>query len=205
MDPFTMMAVGATAGAILNPNDPVKGAVMGGAMGYGGGSALGIGATQAAAPIVNATYAPGAAQIAGFTAGEGAALGGGLAAPTSMISSVPVQGIGTPASKIGARPFLSSGNEAFKSMGMSIPDPVFASQQAAQSGGLLGGSTKDQLLAANMLLGSGNRQPQQPLPRAPAIQSRPYTGMQRPVNTEEEEMRRRMAYSMPQMPEIRLI
>ena len=43
LDPFTMAMIGASVGALSNPKKPLKGALVGGTMGYAGGSALGGG------------------------------------------------------------------------------------------------------------------------------------------------------------------
>jgi hypothetical protein len=43
LDPFTMAMIGASVGALSNPKKPLKGALIGGTMGYAGGSALGGG------------------------------------------------------------------------------------------------------------------------------------------------------------------
>ena len=55
-DPFTLAIIGGAAGGLLNKKDPLKGAVMGAGLGYGGG-ALASGGLLGAAPAA----APGAA------------------------------------------------------------------------------------------------------------------------------------------------
>ena len=87
-DPITIAAVGGMAGAALMPKDPLKGALMGAAAGFGGGALLGAGAAGASgglaastlAPTIGATGAGAAATGAGAaTAGTGASLLGGTA------------------------------------------------------------------------------------------------------------------------------
>lgn len=219
-DPFTLAVIGATAGAALNPNDPVKGALIGGTVGYGGATAMGLGATQAAAPIANATYAANAPQIANLTAGQAGASIGGAAVPSAFGQAANTALGGTP----GTVPVGSFGNVGMRMggfgntmgtaaaptnvMGMAptlTPQTLGAAGGTPEAAGLLGGSTRDQLIAASMLMGKGTPQQPQPLPNAPRIQSRPYTGMQQPVNPQLEEERRRLMYAMPAMPQIRLI
>jgi hypothetical protein len=66
-DPFTLAIIGAGVGAFTNKKDPLKGAVTGGLLGYGGGTALGAsgaGATSAvptSAGMGLGANAPGAA------------------------------------------------------------------------------------------------------------------------------------------------
>lgn len=96
-DPVTMAVVGATAGAALNKDDPLKGALLGAAGGFGGGAALGAlggGAAAGAAGAAGASTAGTASLMAGGGAlapGLGASMGAGgatlgtgvgLAAPT---------------------------------------------------------------------------------------------------------------------------
>lgn len=218
MDPFTMMAVGATAGAILNPNDPVKGAVMGGAMGYGGGALMGAGATGGLA--------------AGSTVGAGGIGAGGTGLTATTLGGAVPASAGLGAASGGATGLSAAYAPAAASYGGMLGTATPAAAGMGGAGGLLGASsvtgaasapfaaaTGPEMLSAPMQLGGSrmqqaqfanqllarNKQAQQRAPMAPAIQSRPYTGMQRPVNPEEEEMRRRMAYQMPPMPQIRLI
>ena len=67
-DPFTMAMIGAGVGAFTNKKDPLKGALIGGTLGYGGGTAFGGsgggilgGSTGTAAGGLKAgtSYAPG--------------------------------------------------------------------------------------------------------------------------------------------------
>ena len=53
--PLLIPAIGAAAGALMKPNNPLQGALLGAAAGYTGGQALGItSATTAAAPVASA-------------------------------------------------------------------------------------------------------------------------------------------------------
>lgn len=94
-DPVTMAVVGGTAGALLSPKDPLKGALLGAAGGYGGGALLGsLGATGTAAGTAAASGTAGAASmpgVASLTAG-GTSLGGGVA--TSGLAAPAMTGLG---------------------------------------------------------------------------------------------------------------
>lgn len=179
-DPVTMAIVGATAGAALNPDKPLKGAVIGGTLGYGGGSLM-----------AGAGGAAGYGALPGMTAGsEQAAM---LAAQTG---------------EFGMPGLLSTGAAASSAQGIS---PMTASLFNFGSNAMLPGPNQmsgmgamQQSQFANQLF-ARNQQAQQRLPGAPQIQSRPYTGMKNTINPQEEEMRRRMMYAMPQVQPIRLI
>jgi hypothetical protein len=59
--PLLIPAIGAAAGALMKPNNPLQGALLGAAAGYTGGQALGItGATTAAAAPVASAVTPAA-------------------------------------------------------------------------------------------------------------------------------------------------
>jgi hypothetical protein len=48
VDPISLAVIGAGVGAVTSPRDPIRGAIMGGALGFGGGSLLGVSAPAAA-------------------------------------------------------------------------------------------------------------------------------------------------------------
>ena len=85
-DPVTMAVIGASAGAMMNKKDPLKGALLGAAGGYAGGAfmpTLGAGATQVAG-TGSALTGAGASTAANTAfmnpAGVNAAMGAGQAA-----------------------------------------------------------------------------------------------------------------------------
>jgi len=85
-DPVTMAVIGASAGAMMNKKDPLKGALLGAAGGYAGGAfmpTLGAGATQVAGTggALTGAGASTAANTAFMNpAGVNAAMGAGQAA-----------------------------------------------------------------------------------------------------------------------------
>jgi hypothetical protein len=214
-DPITLAVVGATAGAMLNPNDPVKGALIGGAAGFTGGSALGAGAAGSAA----AGTTVGAGGIGGAGTGLTATTIGG-AAPASAGLGTASGGMGlTAAANPATASFgglLGSGAPAAAGMGggtgllgtatgsMAAPFAAAGAPTMISSPFALPGTPSQQVSFANQML-SRNQQAQQRAPMAPVVQSRPYTGMKQPVNAREDELRRLAMYQMPPMPQIRLI
>jgi hypothetical protein len=102
-DPFTLALIGAGVGAITNKKDPIKGAAMGGLLGYGGGVAGGA-LKGGAGNLVNGVgtnalaggnIAQGAAMNASALAGSGLASGGGSAvAGTGIPMSAMSGGVG---------------------------------------------------------------------------------------------------------------
>lgn len=91
---------GAAAGALLNKKDPLKGALMGGALGAGGmaaAPALGIGAASAAGGAAGGAAAAGSAGAASAgTAGTAGAAGtqGGLLSGFMQYADPAMKGIG---------------------------------------------------------------------------------------------------------------
>lgn len=80
-DPITLSVVGAAIGAATNKNDPVKGAVIGGAAGFAGGNILGASAAPAGGVVGGTGLTTG---VAGQSSAMG--LGHGL---TGMASTAP--------------------------------------------------------------------------------------------------------------------
>lgn len=82
-DPVTLAAIGAVAGAATNKKDPIKGALIGATLGFGGGSVapalMGGGAAAAPAAGLTGITPMGAQAAAGLTSGAASAT-----APTMM-------------------------------------------------------------------------------------------------------------------------
>jgi len=90
LDPFTMAMIGASVGALSNPKKPLKGALIGGTMGYAGGSAFGGGGLLGG----SASGAAGGSGLTSAGAGLGANAPGAAAFNQSMgLSALP--GMGT--------------------------------------------------------------------------------------------------------------
>jgi len=98
IDPISLAVIGAATGAIASPRDPLKGALLGGAAGFTGGTALaassgaaaagGIGASQYAAAVPGLTAAGPGSQAAMLAAQTGEFGLGGLAS-TAAAGSAP--------------------------------------------------------------------------------------------------------------------
>jgi len=90
-DPVTMAVVGASAGAMMNKKDPLKGALLGAAGGYGGASMMGLGATTAGGSGIlpsalsgSTTTAANQALVTGSLPSSAAGIGFQTAAPTAV-------------------------------------------------------------------------------------------------------------------------
>lgn len=84
-DPVTLAMAGAAAGAAMSPKDPLMGAMMGGAAGFGGGALMGAGGAAAA----------GSGLAAPSMAGVGLApAGAGLSAGTAGLTAPAMTGLG---------------------------------------------------------------------------------------------------------------
>lgn len=109
-DPVTMAVVGASAGAMMNKKDPLKGALLGAAGGYGGASMMGLGATTAGTTAIGsgATAAgttAGTATGSAITAGAGGSAAGNLAAvPSYGAAPFQVGATGVPSAGVFSNP-----------------------------------------------------------------------------------------------------
>lgn len=126
-DPVTLAMMGAAAGAVTNKKDPLKGALIGATLGYGGGalapSLLGTGATAAS----------GAAGAAGVTSGLPAATGGllGSSAPLMSGGASPVASA-LSAQGIAGAPLMSTMPAAPSMMSrLATPQTLMAGAQLA--------------------------------------------------------------------------
>lgn len=179
-DPITLAVVGAGVGAMMNPNDPIKGAVIGGAAGFTGGTALGAGAAgTAAGTTVGAGGIGGAAGGTGLTAttiGGAAPAGAGLGTATG--------GMGFTAAGAPSAIGMGGGTGLLATPGVgaaaSAPFATAAGAPTMLQTNMLGnmlGSRDNQLSIAQKLASRGAQRG----PNAPNIQSRPATGMRLPV------------------------
>ena len=85
-DPVTMAVVGASAGAMMNKKDPLKGALLGAAGGYGGASMMGLGAAPNIASTTGLGMAGNAASATSAT--MPGAVGGFGKAVTTIVPEV---------------------------------------------------------------------------------------------------------------------
>jgi hypothetical protein len=95
VDPISLAVIGAATGAVASPRDPLKGALMGGALGFGGGSLL-------AAPTV------GAAAIPTATGTAAQSLIPATSANAGLKSVLMAEGVIPAASQAAATPFTSA-------------------------------------------------------------------------------------------------
>lgn len=173
-DPVTMAMIGASAGAMMNKKDPLKGAMLGAAGGYAGGSIIG-GAQGLASANIAATAPSGAASgLAGGgssayypLAGSTTAMGGSSYMPTVM-SQVPTSGapLAEGIKAVGSAPlpeptFMQTMSQVPSSFNQSVNDlGQFAQQnpvlvaQAAQTGQSLLQSREPQLQSSGLMRGS---------------------------------------------------
>lgn len=135
-DPVTMAVVGATAGAAMSPKDPLKGALLGAAGGYGGGAALGAMGSAAAPTMVAAPTVAGGATTGGIF--SMAPAGMTAAAPTAMqsIGSSIAGGAGGLGKWMGQNPYLAN-MAVGTGMNALTPPP------SPPSGGLIAGRPQE--------------------------------------------------------------
>jgi len=139
-DPVTLAVVGATAGAAMSPKDPLKGALLGAAGGYGGGAALGaMGGTAAAGTAAGTAGAASVPGTAALTLGGGT----GLAAPT-------MTGLGLAPAATG----LTAGQAGLAASGSMLGSSLGAGATSAGMGGLSSWIGQNPYLA-NMAMSTG--------------------------------------------------
>jgi hypothetical protein len=174
-DPITMAVVGGSIGAMTNKKDPLKGALLGAAGGYGGGALMGAGGFGAGASsgvlpsaLSGSTTINAAAPMAGqaFTTGPSAAM------QAANLATGPSGAMGVEAAKTGlfagspvTAPFVSSGT----STGLipsSMYEPTFMDRV-----GSVGQFAQQNPVLTGMAMQSAQQMMQRPeVPMAPAGQ-----------------------------------
>lgn len=100
-EPATLAMIGAAAGAVTNKKDPLKGALLGATLGYGGGALapglLGTGAAAGTAAGAGGTFIPAAALETQLAAAPAApSLLSRLATPQTLMAGAQLAGTMTP-------------------------------------------------------------------------------------------------------------
>ena len=140
-DPITIAIVGASAGAMLTPKDPLKGAMLGAAAGFGGGALLGAGAVGAGAAGAGAAGAGIAAAPLGSLAGAGSAAGTYAAAAPAAAPGL-LSSLGGMASGAGT---FAQQNPMLTSLGIQTAQSLLPQEQPPpQSAGLMRGQQMQQ-------------------------------------------------------------
>lgn len=184
-DPITLAVTGAVAGAMLNKSDPLKGALIGGTLGYGGGLLSAGSVAKAALPGVAGATPAGtslyASGVPGLTSAGPASQAAMLASQTGGFGPAGLAATASSATSAGAGGPMAAGfwNAANKAM---LP------------------STQTQLGQLNMARGlmSGGQQPrQQAMPQMmPMQQKRGQAQQQSPVLSLLATPRRREPFSL---------
>lgn len=114
-DPFTLALLGGAIGGLTNKKNPLEGALLGAAGGYGGGALMGgSGLLGSAAPVANgAAYTGTAAELAA----DG--LGGVAMQPTGLEAGL----LGVKDFAKEAKPFMEAGNTAMQVANMTKGQP----------------------------------------------------------------------------------
>lgn len=115
VDPISLAVIGATVGAVASPNDPLKGALLGGTAGFTGGSALAASGGAAAA---------GASAIPTATGTAAQSLIPAASANAGLKSVLMAEGIVPAASQVAATPFTSALAGGASAAGMTGMDAV---------------------------------------------------------------------------------
>jgi hypothetical protein len=186
-DPVTLAVVGATAGAALNPDDPLKGAVIGGTLGYGGGALAGGAAAGTAAEVAAAET------LAAANAG-----GAATAVPGSFTAELASQNIIPQMSNVGgssllAPPVPTTG--AFDLYGIGAVENAYAPKTAFMSPSTpataTAAPTKEQMDIARRLMFQNKPQEQNAVSQGGRIRPGQAVNVVAPVASLLEPMRNR--------------
>lgn len=195
MDPvFTPMLIGAGVGAMTDKDNPMRGAALGGALGYGGSALMGAGSAAAASP-----------------AGYGALPG--MTAPSAQTAMLASQGVGLGASAIpsatqGAQAaMLAEQTGAFGMPGLLATGEAAAVPGSMTSGAFgmgknlaFGGQNSTDIMKAGQAMSSmGQREPQ-PQQMPPPIIAAPMNKPQPlPFNSPYERQPQSYTYGQPSL------
>lgn len=142
-DPVTMAVVGASAGALMNKEDPLKGALLGAAGGFGGATLMGAGGLSSALGAAGAGTASATVPAATTVAPTAAFTGQAVTPAMSTIFANPTSAIGS--SAIGGGPttglinsamapsFMESMGQGLNSAGQYAQQNPYLTQMASQS------------------------------------------------------------------------
>lgn len=137
IDPISLGIGGAAIGALTNKKDPLKGAVMGGALGYGGASLAAMGSTGTAAGAAGAAN-PYAAPVVDATRQAMVTQGGNViaagATPEAMAALDSQNAMAALAAK-GTNPMSLAmmGNQLLSQKGQQTPSTQFRAGQVINS------------------------------------------------------------------------
>lgn len=137
VDPISLGIGGAAIGALTNKKDPLKGAVMGGALGYGGASLAAMGSTGTAAGAAGAVN-PYAAPVVDATRQAMVTQGGNViaagATPEAMAALDSQNAMAALAAK-GTNPMSLAmmGNQLLSQKSQQTPSTQFRAGQAINS------------------------------------------------------------------------
>lgn len=175
-DPITMAVVGGSIGAMTNKKDPLKGALLGAAGGYGGGAlmgASGLGATQVAGSggaLTGAGASTGANTMFANAAGvnPGTVIGASQAAPAGIFANPAVY---TPSSNVAVeRSFGTLESMLNPNIQSSLMAPSFM-EQVGSGAGQISKYAQNNPYLTQMAMQSAQQALQQPEARmAPAGQ-----------------------------------
>jgi hypothetical protein len=156
-DPITMAVVGGSVGAMMSPKDPLKGALLGAAGGYGGGALMGAGGASALGSAAGSTGTAASGLMPGAVGGFGQAV------PALGANAVPAAGIfsGGGTSALGGMTGMTAPGPSTGLIGSSLNQPTF---METITGGMqgLGQYAQENPYLTNMAMQSAQQMMQQP-------------------------------------------
>jgi hypothetical protein len=166
-DPITLGAIGAIGGAVLKPNNPLQGALLGATAGFTGGTALGVGgATTAAGGGTGLTMAGGSTGLGAANTATGYGLGGAATGGVGLTAPAATAGYGLAAPAAASAAMTPSFTERLGMAGKSASEnPMMTAQALSATQGLLTPEQMPQMSAA----------PAMPVQRGPGL--KPYDPM----------------------------
>lgn len=201
-DPMTLALVGAGAGAIMSPRDPLKGAILGAVGGYAGGTAFGAGAAGSGAATGTAGGLAGGtgATIPQVTSLSGAGGSGlQLKAAASTLPSATANFAASTATPFGASVGGAAGGSGLYTTS-AMANSSIAADMAAKEAALKQADTMKKLQYGQKAMSMFNQQQPQPTAMSPQQMKRgqvnsaaPIAGLLGSVGPMDIERRRRMS------------
>jgi len=155
-DPVTMAVIGASAGAMMNKKDPLKGALLGAAGGYGGATLMGAGSTLGASSALASAPTAGTSLMPGAVGGFGQAVPAII--PTNTAGMTAAMGSGGNVASLAGQSFSPSFADTvkigFSDVGKYAQQNPVLTQMAAQTGQSLLSQQQPTLSPAGLMRGN---------------------------------------------------
>lgn len=208
---FTPMIIGAGVGAMMDKDQPLRGAALGGALGYGGSAVMGAGGVasspNAYGAMMNSTMPAGAIDGVAAATGPGSQYATLAAQDAAFGPSALVSKIGQVATGPGSQAAMLAGNGGdFGTSGllstgdaMNAPGMTGKMYQAGNNLAFGGQNSTDIMKAGQAMSSMGQREPQPQMPPAPIVAAPMNRPQPLPFNSPYERQPQSYTYGQPSL------